>query len=395
MIGGLLSGLFGPAQRLQQPGGILGMAGNGYPGAGPFPVAPQQQHTPAQTPGSAFGQRFRNFMAPESAMPIAAALLTGRSNAEGIGNAFAVHAAGHRQNKTKKFIQERFPHIGEMVEAGLSPSDAFTLALQERKLTQAEKPKREYDDYGFPISGAISQKVRALKLQGFDDQTALGIASGRYQVSVNPMTGDRVMIDAATQEIVPLRQPGQDQSAQAGAGTFPANETGQASGRTLYDMADDATGASSTVRRGIANTVGQLPGAIGELAGAPEQIEADQEYQLFTRDLIRSLSLNPRFPVAEMQRIEGLVPRGALTAPGTTRAALSSLDRELSRIEEDAARWANDPNSPVEQRQLDQQTVRAVRQARERIGIAKGGSSQGDSGTSGQTSGGLRWSLEP
>lgn len=150
MIGGLLSGLFGPAQRLQQPGGILGMAGNGYPMAGPFPMAPGQQQpmqqpmptqqpmTAAQGPGAAF----RDFMAPSNAMPIAAALLSGQSNAQNFGNAFAVagHNAGEKKkkNKTLEWLQQNDPEVAAMVEAtGMDLRDAFAIHKQR---TEAQKP---------------------------------------------------------------------------------------------------------------------------------------------------------------------------------------------------------------------------------------------------------------
>jgi hypothetical protein len=103
-------------------------------------------------------------------------------------------------------------------------------------------------------------------------------------------------------------------------------------------------------------------------------VGAQQAFDLFKRDLIRSLSVNPKFPVAEMQRIEGLIPRGVMTSGETLKSSLRVLDQELARIEQEVAAGINDTNMPVEQRQADIITLRGVRAARERIGIETGGS---------------------
>ena len=216
----------------------------------------------------------------------------------------------------------------------------------------------------------MSQKLRALEMQGLDRQTALGIASGRYEMSINPMTGERALIDVATQSMVPLSSGQMGGGEGEGASPYSSGEL--SSGKTLYEMADDATGVAASVRRGASNTLGQLPGAVGEMFTSPDAVEAGQEFELFKRDLIRSLSLNPRFPVAEMERIANLVPTGAGVASSTTKVSLESLGRELARIEAEAQASANDAKTPIEQRQADMQTLRSVRAARARLGVPIG-----------------------
>lgn len=225
------------------------------------------------------------------------------------------------------------------------------------------------DEFGFPRSGAISQKIRGLVMQGVDPQTAMGIATGRYNVSINPATGERVMIDQAEQQIVPLRQPDYGDGQPEQMAGQPQQPQQQAQSRQLWDMTDDATGVWAGTRSASSNTLGQLPGVLGETFTSDSAVEAGQEFDLFKRDLVRSLSLNPRFPVAEMQRIEDLVPRGAFTAPNTLRKALAALNTELNRIEREMTQALQDPRTPVEQRQADMQTLRGVRAAIERIGM--------------------------
>ena len=80
------------------------------------------------------------------------------------------------------------------------------------------------DKYGFNRTGAMSQKVKALQMQGIDEETALGIASNRYRVSVNPLNGERVLVDVANQELVPLRRPTTAQPSNQQPKRNPANQ---------------------------------------------------------------------------------------------------------------------------------------------------------------------------
>lgn len=354
---------------------------------------------------------------PSMQTAIALGMIGGGSNSGAFTNAAEIYSRMSPQvearkekaaerNQTLAFLDKEAPDIAKMVRAGMPTAEGWALYKSERsgagkdmtanmkeyqaakaegyKGTFAEWVKGDQsgktDQFGLPVSGSISQKARALMAQGFDEQTAIGVASGRYDVSINPVNGERVLIDVATQQIVPLRMAGQGGNAggqapsqggqQQGAQARPAG----AQGKTLYQMADDATGVYSGARTGLANTIGQIPGPIGEAAQAPKQVEAQQAFDLFKRDLIRSLSVNPKFPVAEMQRIEGLVPRGVMTSGETLKSSLRVLDQELARIEQEVAAGINDTNMPVEQRQADIITLRGVRAARERLGIETGGS---------------------
>lgn len=353
---------------------------------------------------------------PSMQTAIGLGMIGGGSNSGAFSNAAEIYSRMSPQvearkekaaerNQTLAFLDKEAPDIAKMVRAGMPTAEGWALYKSERsgagkdmtanmKEYQAAKAEgykgsfaewvkgdqtEKTDQFGLPSSGSISQKARALMAQGFDEQTAIGVASGRYDVSINPVNGERVLVDVATQQLIPLRmgqggnaggqapaQGGQQQGAQA----RPAG----AQGKTLYQMADDATGVYSGARTGLANTIGQIPGPIGEAAQAPKQVEAQQAFDLFKRDLIRSLSVNPKFPVAEMQRIEGLIPRGVMTSGETLKSSLRVLDQELARIEQEVAAGINDTNMPVEQRQADIITLRGVRAARERIGIETGGS---------------------
>ena len=356
---------------------------------------------------------------PSMQTAIALGMIGGGSNSGAFTNSAEIYSRMSPQvearkekaaerNQTLAFLDKEAPDIAKMVRAGMPTAEGWALYKSERsggkdmttnmreymaakgegyQGTFAEWVKGDQsgktDQFGLSASGSISQKARALMAQGLDEKTALGIASGRYEISLDPMTGERVMVDVATQQIVPLRIAGQGGQQGNAGGQAPAQGGQQqgaqarpagTQGKTLYQMADDATGVYSGARTGLANTIGQIPGAIGEIAQAPVQVEAQQSFELFKRDLVRSLALNGKFPVAEQQRIESLVPRGAMTSPESLKSSLRVLDQELARIEQDMAASVNDPTVPVKQRQEDMQTLRGVRQARERLGIEAGGS---------------------
>lgn len=321
----------------------------------PAAVPPQPA---ARSPGFLSG--FMDFARanPGAMATLGAGIMSGNT-AQGIA-AFGRQAQQARGlQATSDFLRSTGRNdLADAIEQGMDPAVAIRFA---------ERPQSKVDQFGLPTSGSISQKARALQLQGYDPQTALGIASGRFSVSINPQTGERSIVDMAEQSIVPLRSA---QQPQQGAEVIETRETPQGS-ETLYGMADDATGAAATVQTGISNTLGQIPGPIGDAATSPDVIRAGQEFEQFKRGLIRALSLNPRFPVAEQQRIENLVPRGAMTAPDTLRQSLVSLDQELARIEAEAMAGMNDPNSPVKQRQADAATIRSVRAARARLGVPR------------------------
>lgn len=398
-MAGLLSPmLLGPAQRMQMPGGPMNQ----------FPAAPTQQgqggilgflsnifqpttneqfgELQSQRPGEARG-RFAKFLEPDVALPVAAALLGGQGNRQNFANALGALGPALKENQTEKAMRQLGPVYAELLDMGIEPGEVFNLYVADRK---AQKPnymsvgdgyvfdentrefiaspaagsKEKLDQFGLPRSGSISQKAQALRAQGFDEQTALGIASGRYNVSVNPVNGERVLIDVANQQIVPLKQP--DTGAQQ---TLQAGQSASSQGKTLYDMVEQGTGVGSSLKTGASNTLGQIPGPLGDMLTFEPELEAQQAFRLFQRDLIRSLSLNPRFPVEEQKRIAALVPSGPLTSPEALRVNLEQLDQELARVEQQAMAGMNDPSSPVDQRQADIATLRGVRAARARLGI--------------------------
>ncbi|WP_026481052.1 hypothetical protein [Ahrensia sp. 13_GOM-1096m] len=246
-----------PQQQMQQPNPMQ-----------PTPFAPAPQQNAQGRPP--LMQRLANNS--DAFLQMGLGMLSGRTGAEqfslgaqGFGNAAKSikekREAEATKNKTLQFLQTADPEIAAAVESGaLSTSDAYKVHLQNKR------GGGDLDPYGFPKSGAISQKLRAYQMQGIDDEKALGLATGRYSASINPQTGERVIIDMASGELMPLQQP--DRGAEQPTPQAMQADTEQRSG--LYDIADDATGVGSTLGNLSSNTIGQIPGAIGEAATFPD-----------------------------------------------------------------------------------------------------------------------------
>jgi hypothetical protein len=93
--------------------------------------------TQAQAPGatqqpSGLQQLFQ----PETAMPIAAALLGNQGNAQNFGNAFAAYGTAKAQtsakNKTMDFFRQNSPEFAAMVDAGMPMDEAWKTYTQKK-----------------------------------------------------------------------------------------------------------------------------------------------------------------------------------------------------------------------------------------------------------------------
>ena len=334
-------------------------------GLGPQVASPAQEAAQAAPQTGMFAKFNNHLQDNKSAMMAMASGMMGSPGRPGsIGQGFQNYAAGGQlDDQRREKTQAKNATHDWLKKNGHSDEDIAFYQANPQMMAQALKPA---------TLSAAQEKIQRLTSTGMDEDTAIGIADGRMKVSINPMTGERVIIDMANQQIVPLQQP-QTQQQSPTASTQPAPKNGN----SLYEQAENATGFGATLGRAATDTLGQIPGATGEMFQSPEIVKAQQNFDLFKRNLIQSLSLNPRFPVAEQQRIENLLPTGAFTAPETVKSNLIELDREFQRIEQEAAAGLNNASSTVEQRQADAATLRYIQQARERLGVPQEAGQQG------------------
>jgi uncharacterized protein YkwD len=346
----------GPMPAQQQPNPMLGGAGMQQPG----------QPSMVDRLMSPMGQIGLSMMAQGPS-------LTPVNPMAGIGTALGnsityqrqknvdAQAAQERQAKEQEKLanQERLNRVASYYAQRFGDDEAQVRDLFAAGMGEAYIESRTGG--GADLSAAEEKIQRIMSTHNVDQRTAVGIVDGTLKLQQDPLTGDRVVVDMTTNRATPVDVD------------YKPSERGElgsdlGSGETLYEQADDATGVVPTVGRAISNTVGQTG---IDMFQAPDQTQAASEFDLFKRDLIRSMSLNPRFPVAEQQRIENLIPVGPMTSAASLRTSLEALDRELARIEQDTSIGARDRTSPVQTRQQDAQTLRAVRLARERLGVMR------------------------
>lgn len=228
---------------------------------------------------------------------------------------------------------------------------------------------------------AIEQKIALLEETGIPREIAVGIAAGRYTVTQNPETGEKAIVDKGTQEAIPLEtifgQPGPATAGTGGGQGAPVVDV-QSGGAgeqpeqvtSLWDLADEAAGAVNAVRRGLAGTAGQLPGPAGEVFANREAVGADQAFRTSQNELIRTMTLNPRFPVAEVDRVMKMFPApGAFNSASEIRERMRMLDRYLAEREAIDMGFLNDPTIPLGEKQQIRQALRAAQAFRARMGV--------------------------
>ena len=146
-----------------------------------------------------------------------------------------------------------------------------------------------------------TEKITALTARLADrvdnpQELATGIVDGSIQVQVNEATGQVQLIDEAAavagDERAVIELP---IAAFAEEDSRPVPEEGQ----TLWDLAPLVAGAASAARTAASAISGQVGGPVAE-----ETIEARQTFDVAKNSMIRALSINPRFPVGEIQRLE-------------------------------------------------------------------------------------------
>lgn len=247
------------------------------------------------------------------------------------------------------------------------------LALDVRKQDFAErKPAKP---------SAMTEKISTLIASGLTEQQAQMVAAGRLTSSINPVTGERVLVDKGTQSIIPLSQPPQEglipRSIGAPAGEAVSPTTPQSQNPTLMQAAPDATGISSNVAAGVA----QLPFGAGDLLlqnvpGAVDAVRAKQVFKVAENHLIRAFSLNPKFPVAEQKRILSLMPStGVFSSSEDAKLRLQVLSNSLREAIKTNMNVVSS-HAPVKDRQEAMASAQAMQQFIDTIGTTAGAQPQ-------------------
>ena len=189
-------------------------------------------------------------------------------------------------------------------------------------------------------------------------EVAVGIATGRFRADREPVSGALQIADMATGRVI---YGGPQSDSAIPSQDHPRQREGF-DGTTLYESVDRATGLWPTLRETAADTAGQVP-LIGDMVEADDIIRARQTFGTETNNLIRALSINPRFPVGEMDRIreEIKIQPGAFRSPRATRARMESVDASLRMRMQNEMRAAEDNSLPVDTRRAAAQAANDIR----------------------------------
>jgi hypothetical protein len=210
-------------------------------------------------------------------------------------------------------------------------------------------------------------RIGELVQRGYPRNYASDVVDGNIRYEVVPQTGAVRRIDRLTGNVNEV--PISNLPPQVQADLIAADEESQK--QTLWEAAESGTGLWSTVRAGASRILGQIPG----VPQAEKTEEARQLLSTATNDLARALVINPRFPVAEVERIirEAGTQPGAFDTPQLMRSRLKVLDSflkdRLSIAEQDAA----NVNLPQETRSAQSSNASAIRSFLPRLGIPQQG----------------------
>jgi len=212
-------------------------------------------------------------------------------------------------------------------------------------------------------SGTVSrdQKIESLVAQGVSQSRAANLVDGRERIEVTE-TGAVRHINDVTGTVTEIPIGGEDV-------IIPEPEVG----KTLWDYAEAGTGISSAVSAGLA-----VPKSMMGLDYNQAAVKARQALKTETGALIRALSINPRFPVAEMERVrdEVSLDPAMLDTADLMRDRMRVIDENLSKRVEQYKRDADDPKLPSDLREARLQAASDIENFLAVLGVPEGDAPQ-------------------
>tara|TARA_R110000868_G_scaffold95674_2_gene262984 strand:- start:686 stop:1861 length:1176 start_codon:yes stop_codon:yes gene_type:complete len=276
---------------------------------------------------------------------------------------FIESATDSRPNEVRLFDErERNPRFDQQ-QRYQQASPEYKKFIDSQSNPQFEEYRREREQ-----TPEYRQKyAAALKLTG-DAALATGFASGALQAHRNPVNNELQVINVLDGSIV-FRQRGG-----TGAGTGGGTEDGSPAkpNTTLWNSIDSATGAVNTLKELSTDTLGQVPG-VRRMLAFPEVVAARQRFSTSTNDLIRALSINPRFPVSEMDRItrEIAINPNAFTSDVSLRERMKEVDTYLKSRLQNEENTARNESLPVEDRRNASSAANSIRNFVEMMGVPR------------------------
>lgn len=136
---------------------------------------------------------------------------------------------------------------------------------------------------------------------GYDEPTAIAVAHGLIDVKQDSDTGEVLLVNKVSGEV--KRVGTRPDAATEDAVTATATSTGDGTSETVMGRLPDGVGMTNVIKDGIS----RIP-LIGQIAIDKDTARARQSVRQFNEDAISGIVKNPKFPVAEQERIKNLLP---------------------------------------------------------------------------------------
>ena len=260
-------------------------------------------------------------------------------------------AAAQAVHRQKGMIDQGFKMVGMMeawgklsenVKQDPSLLAAFEMGIRSGDDTQFNKILLELTKQeGKGEATRLDEwKISELMAQnpGLSSQEATGIILGTIKVLQDPVSGTRNLVDTVAGTERPLVEAG---------GKPPVSKTSAPPTKSIWELSSKSTGPISAAK--AAGSV--VTGTVG-LPVAEETLYARQFVQGAQNDLIRSLSINPRFPVGEINRLKeevNLAPT-IFDNPKMMRQRILAINDYLSKRVKNEMDAAKDTSLGVEAR---------------------------------------------
>lgn len=256
----------------------------------------------------------------------------------------AAYRAKNAPQKTGSI--SKIAQLGEDFRAGRITRDQYEAAVRKANyIAPAGESRGDQRD----------RKIQALVDQGLPRSDASNIVDRNLDIQINPATGRVVLTDLVSRRVseLPVGSPGE--------------RVAVPSENTLYDMTfQGVSGLAPAVVETGSKVTGQLGGPVGE-----RTTEYRQAIRTAEQDLVRALSVNSKFPVAEQQRIreEIAISPKVLDSDASLRARMRSIDTSLRRRLAQAERDSNDTSLPDALRSSQAQNAAAIRNFLDTLGV--------------------------
>lgn len=235
------------------------------------------------------------------------------------------------------------------------------------QLTPSQRAEQERLAAAGTAENQREQKIKDyMDNYGVNRGDAISLADGLLRIQPDPAGGRTYLIDEVGRSVREIEIRGNQ-------GDRPTIDPGE----TLWSHIDEATGPVQTTQAAASRISGAFGGPIDE-----KTVRARQAFSLSENNLIRAFSLNPRYPVAEVQRVQqGVSIRPEFFTGSEELRARMAESASFLKNERDMAEWySKAPNASRDQRTEDERLVAEIDRYLSKLGVPEDWDSSRKSG---------------